>query len=134
MKNQLLMAVVIAMFSIPAVATIYHTKMKGFFIKSSAPELIYGIKLLGKNIQVAVMSTGCTGVDSFNLDVINNEQGQTVLQLLRVKPDLCRAIPHLIEIEIPLPDEAIGRKILMSNSFGDASKYKSYIKVPAAEL
>ncbi|MCL1037274.1 hypothetical protein L2750_08915 [Shewanella submarina] len=129
MKNQLLLAVVIAMVSVPAIATIYHAKMNNFYVRSASPELLYGVKVVGKSIQVAVVSTGCTGVESFKVKVIDESEQQTTLQLLRVKPDLCRAIPHLIEIEIPLPKEAIAREILMSNSIGDASRYRSNIKV-----
>jgi len=62
-------------------------------------ETLHGVSRSGDNLHIKVRSFGCTQADSF---VIKKEkQG---LAIMRIKPDNCRRMPHIIDVILPLPE------------------------------
>ena len=60
-------------------------------VQAEQNELLYGLKVSGNTLAVQVKSQGCTNDKSFRLVWENNN-----LTVMRVKPDHCRRLPHLI--------------------------------------
>ena len=63
-------------------------------------EALYGISRYENTIKVKVRSYGCTRASSFAINT--TEKG---LAIVRIKPDNCRRMPHVIEVTLPLPKE-----------------------------
>ncbi|WP_448547052.1 hypothetical protein [Thalassotalea fusca] len=62
-------------------------------------ETLYGVSRSDDNLHIKVRSFGCTQAESFVI-----EQKKQGLAILRIKPDNCRRMPHIIDVVLPLPE------------------------------
>jgi hypothetical protein len=87
--------------------------------------LLYGVQFIDSRIVIDVVSFGCADATYFTAKV---ERSSDALQLsiIQVKPDRCRASPHIVSVtleipSIPTPDE-------------DKFRLLNKIAIPTAEL
>lgn len=73
-------------------------------------ERLYSVTFSEKNLTIRVKSYGCTKAANFEVSV----DRKNVLTVLRTKADLCRAMPRVIELQLPLPDLAEGDYRIMN--------------------
>jgi hypothetical protein len=68
------------------------------------PEL-YGVRLEEGSIVVDVVSTGCTEVAHFSVELQADPgaAGQYRLSVSRTTPDRCRMAPYIITVTLPIP-------------------------------
>ena len=67
-------------------------------------EPLYGIEFLKNAVKVSVKSTGCTKPEHFTIKTHEKEEA-TQLEIIRNKPDRCRAMPKIISLELELVNE-----------------------------
>lgn len=79
-------------------------------------ELLHGLWIREDKIVIAVTSAGCTQPEHFRIDVSGPENEPTV-SIVRTQPDLCRMMPHVIEIELRLPDGLLSTSFQIQNAF-----------------
>ncbi len=65
-------------------------------------ETLHGLVLTETTATITVTSTGCTAKEDFELRLQESEP--PILTITRVKPDLCRAAPHSIDIVFSLKE------------------------------
>ena len=71
---------------------------------SVGPERLYSLTFSEKTLDIQVESYGCTKANDFVIQVMNKNE----LLVLRNKADNCRAMPRVIDVQIPLPELAEG--------------------------
>lgn len=54
-------------------------------------------------LTVQVKSNGCTKAEHFEVSS-EERDGEHVLSIMRIRPDRCRAMPRVIELQLPLPE------------------------------
>jgi len=67
---------------------------------SSNLEPIYNPEWTANGLTVQVVSNGCTSVESFKVQVTDNQ-----VTIDRIKKDHCRAMPRLVEVSFPLANQ-----------------------------
>lgn len=70
-------------------------------------EPLYGISIQ-QQLTIQVNSNGFTRAEHFKTD-ISQDEDLPQLRILRTKSDRCRAMPRVIDITLPLPDELNGQ-------------------------
>ncbi|MDJ0717964.1 MAG: hypothetical protein QNJ54_27705 [Prochloraceae cyanobacterium] len=65
-------------------------------------ETLHGLVLTETTATIKVTSTGCTAKEDFQLRLQKSEP--PILTIIRVKPDLCLAAPHTIDIVFSLKE------------------------------
>ena len=81
-------------------------------------EKLYGVEIRQNAISVMVQSTGCTSAKSFKLDISSDANQALQASVIRIKPDLCRAMPRMVKVEIfdkRLKESAAG--VVINNPF-----------------
>ncbi len=66
-------------------------------------ETLYGIQLGPDQLTIQVKSHGCTRIEHFEVKVEEGENGAQ-LSIQRLGSDHCRRMPHLISIDLSLPE------------------------------
>ena len=66
-------------------------------------ERLYSLMFSAATLDIRVESYGCTKADDFVVEVDNK-----AVTVLRKKADRCRAMPRIIELQLPLPELAKG--------------------------
>ncbi len=72
------------------------------FPNNKTIETLHGLVLTETSAIIKVTSTGCTAKEDFQLGLEESEP--PILTITRVKPDLCRAAPHTIDIVFSLKE------------------------------
>ncbi len=88
---------------IPAALLIAVTALTGcanLNSKSGRENVLFNPVIQGQQLDVSVMSNGCTEPEHFYLKVSGD-----VVELRRTQPDLCRAAPHLVRLSFTYPFE-----------------------------
>ena len=67
------------------------------FAEGDHLEALYGVNRTDDGLVIKVRSYGCTRANSFRVNYA--EQG---ISIIRIKPDNCRRMPHIIDVELPL--------------------------------
>jgi hypothetical protein len=73
-------------------------------------EIIHSISFRNDKMFLEVTSNGCTQADSFRLDVAHGINYDT-LTVVRIRKDECKMMPHIIELEFPIPLDSTKFKI-----------------------
>lgn len=87
-------------------------------------ETIFGFEYLHDKLRFIVKSNGCTKAENFSViwksGVVDSQQ----ITLVRNKPDMCRAKPRLVPVELEL-DKPKGTvsTVNITNPFGDKRLY-----------
>lgn len=66
-------------------------------------EKLYGIKISDSNLQINVLSTGCTKADDFKIDSKITEK-TCEMSIYRIHPDLCKRAPIQETIQLSWDD------------------------------
>lgn len=66
-------------------------------------EILYGIQLGPEQLTIKVKSHGCTRTEHFKIIIKEDESGAQ-LSIQRLGSDHCRRMPHLISIDLSLPE------------------------------
>jgi hypothetical protein len=66
-------------------------------------ETLHGFSIRDGKIVIAVTSNGCTEPTHFRLDVADTG-GELAVTVVRMQPDSCKMVAHIVEIELDLPD------------------------------
>ncbi len=69
----------------------------------NSDETLYGFSIVEGKISTQVVSLGCTQSTDFKI-VVHATEPTLALELVRLKPDLCRAMPHLVELSMTVPN------------------------------
>lgn len=70
--------------------------------KSGDLETLYGARFEAQ-LMVRVKSAGCTKAEHFDVKVEQRDEN-SVVHVTRTRPDRCRAMPKIIELQLPFPD------------------------------
>ena len=65
-------------------------------------EILHGLVLTETTATITVTSNGCTAKEDFQIQL--QESKPPILTIIRVKPDLCEAAPHSIDIIFSLKE------------------------------
>lgn len=65
-------------------------------------ETLHGLYIDKETVTVTVTSTGCTKKEDFT--IMLRKSRPPIITFIRLKPDLCRAAPHKINIQFPLKE------------------------------
>lgn len=74
-------------------------------------ETLYGIQLGPEHLTIKVKSHGCTRTEHFEIKVAEGESGAQ-LSVIRLGSDHCRRMPHLISINLSLPESKIDFQLM----------------------
>ena len=92
--------------------------------KPSMSETIYGFDVTATSIKFKVKSTGCTKPADFELQLDEGKDGLPSITIVRNRQDMCRALPRLYPVELPLPEELLGaQSINIANPIGLESDF-----------
>lgn len=81
-------------------------------------EVIYGFDIQTDGLWFLVKSNGCTSEKNFNLQLKRIDNNTAQASLFRTKRDLCRGLPRLVSIKMPINDNSItGSHFTASNPF-----------------
>lgn len=75
-------------------------------------ERLHALTFSGKHLAIRVESYGCTKAGDFDVRV----EGGNTLAIIRKKADHCRAMPRIIELQLPMAD-LIVRDYQVKNNF-----------------
>ena len=76
-------------------------------------ETLYGIQLGPEHLTIKVKSHGCTRTEHFEIKVEEGESGAQ-LSIKRLGRDHCRRMPHLISIDLSLPETKTNFQLMNS--------------------
>jgi len=105
---------IIAINSINAFANKFTEKaisVKSLPVKKALVK-VYGLTLSAQNINLQLMSNGCTTTDFFRLQWQNHQ-----LLVDQIKADHCRRMPHKIWLSFTIPDQQSGFTLLNDFAF-----------------
>ncbi|MFB9245523.1 hypothetical protein [Massilia antarctica] len=90
-------------------------------------EPLHGICFERKNLIVWVTSSGCTNKDSFQISLVKGGAGKMALSLeiVRIKPDLCKAVNHVVELSFSWEELSLDGEELMSATIKVANSFDS---------
>lgn len=91
-----------SLITIPVLAGILSLGV--FAQNNSKPEPLYSAQFTNEYLIVEVTSNGCTRPEDFTI-IARGEAGvdYSAISLVRDKPDRCRAMPHLVSLQLELP-------------------------------
>lgn len=70
-------------------------------------EPLYSASFTPQHLVIEVKSTGCTHPENFTVTTsAAADKSHTVIQVLRHKADLCRAMPKIVSLQLELPKDA----------------------------
>jgi len=93
-------------------------KKENVAMQDNALEVIYGFDIKADGLWFLVKSNGCTNEKNFNLQLKNIDNDTAEASLFRTKRDLCRGLPRLVSIQMPINDSSItGKRFIASNPF-----------------
>jgi len=75
--------------------------------KDNSLEVIYGFDIKADGLWFLVKSNGCTNEKNFNLQLKRIDNNTAQASLFRTKRDLCRGLPRLVSIKMPINDDSI---------------------------
>ncbi|MCG8671006.1 MAG: hypothetical protein MI867_16480 [Pseudomonadales bacterium] len=64
-------------------------------------EPLAGLQIENGMLNFKVKSTGCTSIDNFEVHYLQNSE-RDALQIVRIKSDRCRRMPHYLWLSLPL--------------------------------
>lgn len=76
---------------------------------------IYEVKIRASSVWFVTRSNGCTSANNFELYIQNTPANQTNLTITQLKPDLCKGMTRLINIELPLVLPSHAHNIVVTN-------------------
>jgi len=76
-------------------------------------ETLYGIQLGPDQLTIQVKSHGCTRIEHFKTIIEESERGAQ-LSIKRLGRDHCRRMPHLISIDLSLPETKTNFQLMNS--------------------
>lgn len=84
-----------------------------------ALEAIYGFEHTRDQVTFLVKSTGCTKTEHFDIELEKTTQAEYTITLIRHKQDMCRAMPRLYPVNLPL-GETLSEKeqLTVANPYG----------------
>ncbi|KGJ94158.1 hypothetical protein [Colwellia psychrerythraea] len=112
----LMLLLIMATSACSALST--EEKKENLTTHDNSLEVIYGFDVKTDGLWFLVKSNGCTSKKNFNLTVkrIDNDTAQA--SLFRTKRDLCRGLPRLVSIKMPINDSNItGKHFTARNPF-----------------
>ncbi len=92
MKNKIII-ILTSLLSLSAISVFAHNTEK--------QEVLYGVSFYENSIDVIVKSNGCTKARDFRLEELKG-QNHTLLNVIRIKADRCRAMSKPVMISFPL--------------------------------
>mgnify|MGYP000704682630 CR=1 FL=1 len=75
-------------------------------------ERLHSLTFSATSLDIQVKSFGCTKAEDFRVQTDNNNE----LTIIRKKADRCRAMPRIIDLQLPLPELAEG-DVYIKNAF-----------------
>ncbi|NHZ80554.1 hypothetical protein F2P44_14910 [Massilia sp. CCM 8695] len=87
-------------------------------------ERLHGIRFERKNLVLWVTSSGCTGKDDFQIRLAKAKTAPT-LEIVRIKPDLCKAVNHVVELSFSWEELGLDAEELMSAAVKVANTFAS---------
>lgn len=112
----LLLLLVMATSACSAVST--EEKKANVATQENSLEVIYGFDIKVDGLWFLVKSNGCTNEKNFNLQLKRIDNDTAEASLFRTKRDLCRGLPRLVSIKMPINDNSItGSHFITSNPF-----------------
>lgn len=70
--------------------------------ESGSVETLHGLAVTETQVIISVTSTGCTDESDFKIEVA--ESLPPIVTFIRVKPDVCRAISHTVDLSFSLKE------------------------------
>ncbi len=107
MKNKIII-LLISLSSFAAIAVFAHTK--------SIQEGLYSASIHENRIEIIVKNNGCTKAQDFRLDEFNTGE-YVLLNVVRTKPDLCRAMSRPMTVNIAIKAWGKNNHYKIKNSF-----------------
>jgi len=86
------------------------------YVSSATIADVYDVELRKSSVWFTTRTNGCTSADSFEVLAQNTSSGETSLTIYRRKPDLCKGMTRLINIELPLVLPSNAKDIVISNA------------------
>jgi len=115
-QGMLLLLFVMTTSACSAVST--EKKKENVATQGNSLEVIYGFDIKTDGLWFLVKSNGCTNEKNFNLQVKRLDNDTAEASLYRKKRDLCRGLPRLVSIKMPINASSItSSHFIASNPF-----------------
>lgn len=117
-STQGMLLLLLAMTTAACSAISTEEKKESVATQDNALEVIYGFDIKADGLWFLVKSNGCTNEKSFNLQLKHIDNDTAEASLFRTKRDLCRGLPRLVSVKMPINDNTItGKHFTARNPF-----------------
>jgi hypothetical protein len=99
--------------------------MDTIIAKKDALERLHGLRFDETCLAIRVTSTGCTGKEDFEIRLSKSTTGNTALTLevLRLTPDRCKTISHVVELSFSWEELGLDPALLKAASVRVANPF-----------
>ena len=117
-STQGMLLLLLAMTTAACSAISTEEKKESVATQDNALEVIYGFDIKADGLWFLVKSNGCTNEKNFNLQLKRIDNDTAEASLFRTKRDLCRGLPRLVSVKMPINDNTItGKHFTARNPF-----------------
>lgn len=85
--------------------------------------IIYDYEVRKSSIWFTTTSNGCTSAEHFALQTKNKGENEMLVSISRLKPDWCKGMTRIVDIEVPIFVPTHGRKLIVTNEVSPRPVY-----------